>query len=74
MDIVFTDHAKTRILQRNISEAEIKSVIDDPNTLQETFKQRLAARKKTSGGTLEVIYKESEGRFIIITSYWIKEA
>ena len=74
MSIVLTDHAKLRMAQRGITQEEIKSVIDDPRAIKESFKERAAARKKMAKGTLEVIYRKSEGNFIIITCYWIKEA
>ena len=68
-----TDHAKTRMLQRKITEEEVKSVIDTPDTINESFKDRMITRKKIPKGTLEVIYKKSEGKFLVITCYWIKE-
>lgn len=60
------------MLQREIAEAEIKSIVESPNNISESFKERTIARRKFSKGTLEVIYKRLEDKIIIITCYWIK--
>ncbi len=73
MDIIFTKHAKIRISQREITEEQVKSTIETPDTISESFKERLTAKKKFAKGTLEVIYKKSEEKIIIITCYRIKE-
>jgi hypothetical protein len=73
VEIIFTAHAKVRIRQRNISEDEVKSAIANPDGACESFKDRTAVRKKSSQGTLEVIYKTSGTKIIIITCYWLKE-
>jgi len=73
-NIIFTKHAKIRMLQRKISEEEIKSAIQSPDKkVEESFKGRLTIRKKFSKGVLEIVYKESPKEIIIITCYWIKE-
>jgi len=72
-NIIFTKHAKIRMLQRKISEEEIKSAIQSPDKVEESFKGRPTIRKKFSKGVLEIVYKESPKEIITITCYWIKE-
>ena len=64
MNIIFTKHVKVRMLQREITQEEIKSLIKYPALRQETFKDRTAAQKKFSRGTLEVIYKKLENKIL----------
>jgi hypothetical protein len=59
--------------EREITEKEIKSVIENPDTPKESFRRRKTARRKFPQGTLEVIYKETAGKLIVITCYWAKE-
>lgn len=73
MQIIFTKHAKARMSEREITEKEIKSAIENPDIIKESFRERNTARRKFPQGTLEVIYKEAAGKFIIITGYWAKE-
>jgi len=61
------------MLQREITEEEIKSLLKNPDDIRESFKERLAARKKFPKGTLEVVYKKSGDAIIIITCYLTKE-
>ena len=73
MDIVFTEHAKIRMLQRKISEQDIGAVTDKPDNVGESFKGRIIANRKVAKGTLEIAYKRVKTRIVIITCYWIKE-
>ncbi len=74
MNIIITKHAKVRMLQREITEEEIESIIKKPDVISDGFKERTVVRKKFPQGILEIIYKKTEDRIIIITCYWIKEA
>ena len=60
------------MLQRGITEKEIKSLMENPDIIRESYKERVAVRKGFSKGALEVIYKKSEDRLTVITCYWIK--
>jgi hypothetical protein len=40
MDIIFSRHAKRQMKWRKITEIEVKSVIDDPDTVVDTIKDR----------------------------------
>ena len=73
MDIRYTRHANVRMLQRKIRQEDIESAIQNPDTTREAIQERVAARKKLSKGTLEVIYKKSISKIVIITCYWVKE-
>ena len=75
MEISLTNHAKVRMFQRGITQDDITAALERPDAKNQSFKQRIAVRKKIPAGTLEVIYREHTSKnIIIITCYWIKEA
>ena len=71
--IIFTQHSKVRMLQRKISEKEVKLTIENPEKVEETFKERIKVERKIGNKRLVVIYKTIERNTIIITCYWKKE-
>ncbi len=74
MEIIFTKHAKIRLFQREISEEQISSLIENPDIVNTNFKERVVARKNFNRGTLEAVYKKELPKIIVITCYWVKEA
>ena len=46
MDIIFSRHAKRQMKWRKITEIEVESVIDDPDSLVDTVKDRKNAFKR----------------------------
>ncbi|MCD6539966.1 MAG: DUF4258 domain-containing protein [Candidatus Omnitrophica bacterium] len=71
--IIFTQHSKVRMWQRKISEKEVKLTIENPEKVEETFKERIKVERKIGNKRLVVIYKTIERNTIIITCYWKKE-
>ena len=61
------------MLQRKISEKEVKLTIENPEKVEETFKERIKVERKIGNKRLVVIYKTIERNTIIITCYWKKE-
>jgi hypothetical protein len=68
MDIIFSRHAKRQMKWRKITEIEVKSVIDDPDTVVNTIKNRKNAFKITGGRNLKITYKPADGSLTIITA------
>ena len=66
MEIIFTDHAKQRMIERGIKFNEIKETIELPNyTISKNGK--IEAYKKIENKTLRVIYSKEDKYIRIIT-------
>jgi len=68
MDIIFSRHAIRQMKWRKITEIEVKSVIDDPDTVVDTIKNRKNAFKIIAGRNLKITYKPEDGSLTIITA------
>jgi len=68
MYIIFSRHAKRQMKWRKITEIEVKSVIDDPDTVVDTIKERKNAFKITGSRNLKITYKQQKGSLTIITA------
>lgn len=71
MEIKLTNHAKYRVLERNIKISDIKSVLKNPDYYGYTFDNKVVARKLIKNKTLEVIYTKSKNKILIITVYYL---
>ena len=67
---VFSDHAKRRLLERDINEETVKFVIEKPDYTLNRFRDEIEAIKKMNGETLKVVYVEKENFIKVITLYW----
>ena len=66
MIFIFTNHAKERMIERNISEKEVREVIEFPDyTVSKDDK--IEAHKKINNKNLKIIYYK-EGKFIKIAT------
>jgi hypothetical protein len=68
MDIIFSRHARRQMKWRKITEIEVKTVIDDPDTVADTIQGRKNAWKVTEGRIIKITYKPEDGRLTIITA------
>lgn len=71
MKIVFTDHAKKRILERSIPIRYIREAIISPTLIKPSYYPTEIIQKITPEGTLEIILKKINTTFIIITLYYL---
>lgn len=71
MKIVFTDHAKKRILERSISIKYVREAITSPTLTKPSYYPTEIIQKITPKGTLEIIFKKTGTTFIIITLYYL---
>jgi len=70
MKVIFTDHTKFRLLERNIPVSFIKQAIGNPDFEKLTFGNRTQIRKKFGDKVLEIIYVKYPQKIIVITLYF----
>lgn len=70
---VYTQHAKLRLQQRKINNAEIESAVLSPNEILPSFGNCRIARKRIEAETLEVVFKSKNEDIVIITAYWLQK-
>jgi len=72
--LIYTNHSKIRIKQRNLKIQQIEKTVIKPDKILPSFKGRSLAQKNFSGQILEVVFRKQENNIIIIIAYWLKEA
>lgn len=70
MQIIFTMHAKCRLLQRKILADEVTDIIHWPDLVVKKYGQYYY-QKKVDRGTIEVVCEKTESNIKIITVYWV---
>ena len=71
--IIFTEHSKAKMKQRNISQKLVEKVLKSPDNILPSYGKRKIAYKKIGRLFLRVVFKKEEGRIIVITTHWIKK-
>ena len=71
MVIKYSPHAEKRLRQRGILKTQVKLTLSEPDAVLHSDRNRLIARKKLNGKTLEVIYVKESGKIIIVTLYYL---
>ena len=69
MELIYTTHAKERMLQRSISTREVEQAIIDPD-IQTALVSRIIMVKYLQGRRLEVVTTRKDNKIIIITTYY----
>lgn len=72
MKIKYSPHARIRLLERKITRKQIRLTLLNPDSVSQVDRNRLVARKKLNGKTLEIIYVIENKKIIIITLYYEK--
>jgi hypothetical protein len=70
MTIEFTNNALARMLDRGISEADVRATLEAPDHLGPSFEKRWHARKLVEKRTLEVVFFRAVKQTQVITAYW----
>ena len=70
MKVIFTNHAKQRIVERDISFLLVKQTVKNPDSHKSSEYGIVVVRKMFGKKILEVIYKVKGTSYIIITSYY----
>ncbi|MEK6847368.1 MAG: DUF4258 domain-containing protein [Nanoarchaeota archaeon] len=70
MKIIFTEHAKARIIKRKLTEQERIDIINYPKKINKKY-GKYYFQKKLHSGTIEVCCEKTETHIKVITIYWI---
>lgn len=73
MEIIFTEHAKERLLKRKITEEEVVDAVNYPDKAYQR-EGKYFAQKDIGRGKIEVIYEKiitKSKSLNIITLYWL---
>ena len=68
MNIIISRHAQRQMKWRKISEAEVKSVIADPDMLHDAIKKRKNAFKTLGGRLVKVTYCREDNDIVVVTA------
>lgn len=66
MRIIYTHHARQRMRQRKISEAEIVEALETPDDILEGDEQEEIAVKQFSTCEILVVYEETDDGIVVI--------
>jgi hypothetical protein len=67
MNLIYTVHAKSRMMERGISEADVEAVLSRPDSVDEGRDEALIATRKISSKRVKIIYRFEGNNTIIIT-------
>ncbi len=70
MTLIFTNNARARMQDREISEADVRAALDAPDHLGPAFEKRWHVRKQLNKRVLEVIFWRDPTQTQVITAYW----
>lgn len=68
-NIIYTNHAKQRMSERNITEAEVEQVLAWPDYVISSGDRNSMAAKRIEGREVRIVYKAQKERIILITAY-----
>lgn len=71
MHINFTNHAKMRIDERDVSILHIEQTLKAPEATNRGFEGTILSRKTFAGKILEVVYTENKKGKLVITAYYL---
>lgn len=69
MRIIFSEHAKMRLLERDINEETARYVVENPDYVKISFEDRKIAVKQINSKRWSVVYVETGKILKIITIY-----
>lgn len=69
--IVFSSHAKKRLLERDINEETARFAIENADYTINRFGNEIEAFKKIDEITIKVVHVEKENFIKVITLYWV---
>jgi hypothetical protein len=65
--IIFSRHARRQMKWRRVSEAEVVSVLDAPDRVEQSMDGRINAYKSLGDRLLKATYIEEKGDIVVIT-------
>jgi len=69
MRIIYTIHARTRMLERGISESDVEFLLSNPDFVEEGKDKTLIASKRINERTIKIIYSLQDNKIIVITVF-----
>jgi len=72
MKIVFSEHALIRIRERKISKLEVYATIQNPQSKDETYRERILVRRNFGPKILEAVIRNEEKCIIVISAYYLE--
>ncbi|MDP3918250.1 MAG: DUF4258 domain-containing protein [Candidatus Woesebacteria bacterium] len=72
MKILISEHARERIEQRKISQLKVYATVKNPETSDESYRNRILLRRNFGLKTLEVVIKVENSCIIIISAYYLE--
>lgn len=71
MKIVFSEHALIRIRERKISKLEVYATIKNPQSKDETYRERILVRRNFGSKILEAVIRIEEKCIMVISAYYL---
>lgn len=71
MIIVIKPHAKLRMEDRGVTEAQVREVLQSPVEVILAKYDRLAAYRKIEDRELVVVYEKKNGKIEVVTVLWV---
>lgn len=72
--IVLSDHAKDRMLERQINLSQIRAAIEEPHTRMPAFpRPRQRVMRDFGRNALDVIYYDNRTHYYVVSVVWLKE-
>lgn len=73
MPIHFSDHAKEQLKKRHIDEELVRDVVQNPDKILTSYRQRKLRRKKLGDTIVEVVTKTEGSKITVVTAYVLEE-
>ena len=73
MKVIFSEHAKLKLAQRNIAKRKVIETLRKPDMMVKTSSDRRIAYKQFNKLFLKVVFKEEKNDVVVITSRWDEE-
>ncbi len=71
--IKFTEHAGTRLTERNITKEQVIKSIESPEFILPARANRKIAVRRFGENFLKVVFAKDENDIIVITNHWISK-
>lgn len=71
MKIEYSKHGGQRIKFRGISKRDIKEVLDNPNKVKKSYRNRYIYSKRLESRYIEVVIVNEAGKMVVITAYYL---
>lgn len=73
MPVVFSDHAKFQLKERNISQKRIREIVKNPTEIIQSFKNRRLRRKSFGGKILQAVTITEGSKITVVSGYYLRK-